>query len=123
MSDDQSTNEDAAGPVPGDSMDAVIEVDKRDVDRILLRENLKRTVVEQFLNVIYVNKSVDALREARAGKTRRRGHGPFGGCGDIVGLAGSFAFSSRQAVASSGLFVASAWAIRRSSASARMAPA
>ena len=69
MTDDPSRIEDAAEPVSTDSMDAVIEVYKRDVDRTLLRENLKLTVEERLLKPERMHRSVDAWRGAGA---RRR---------------------------------------------------
>ncbi len=64
MTDDSSPN--AEVPEPADSMDAVIAVYKRDVDRTLLRENLKLTVGERILKAIHIHRSVDAWRKAGA---------------------------------------------------------
>lgn len=48
--------------------DPVIEVYKRDVDRTLLRENLKRTLGERFLKLKQMQElsaELEALREER----------------------------------------------------------
>jgi hypothetical protein len=50
--------------------DPVIEAYKRDVDRTLLRENLKRTVEERFRNLMALQRAADELR--RAGREARR---------------------------------------------------
>ncbi len=49
--------------------DPVIEVYKKDVDRTLLRENLRRTVDERFLRLMELQRFADELR--RAGRARR----------------------------------------------------
>ena len=49
--------------------DPVIEVYKKDVDRTLLRENLRRTVDERFLCLMELQRFADELR--RAGRARR----------------------------------------------------
>lgn len=50
--------------------DPVIEVYKKDVDRTLLRENLKLTVEERFLKLMELQKFADELQ--RAGKEARK---------------------------------------------------
>ncbi len=57
---------DADVPEPANSMDAVIDVYKKDVDRTLLLENLKLTVEERLLKAEHMHRSVDAWREAGA---------------------------------------------------------
>lgn len=49
---------------PLDAADAVVERYKRDVDRTLLRENLKRTVDERVRSLAQWQGDVAALREA-----------------------------------------------------------
>jgi len=62
---------------PADYIDPVIEVYKKDVDRTLLRENLKLTVEERIRKAIRVHKSVDALREAgRRARAAEAGRNP-----------------------------------------------
>ena len=56
---------------PADFCDPVIEVYKRDVDRTLLRANLRRTVAERSRRFARSMKMVFELR--RAGETMRRG--------------------------------------------------
>ena len=51
--------------------DPVIEVYKRDVDRTLLRENLKRTVDERFANLRQLQRFAEELR--RAGRAASHG--------------------------------------------------
>ena len=50
--------------------DPVIDAYKRDIDRTLLRENLKLTVEERFLNLIELQRFATELRGAgqRAGR-------------------------------------------------------
>jgi hypothetical protein len=55
---------------PADYCDPVIEAYKKDVDRTLLRENLKLTVEERFLKFEQVWKYAQELREA--GRKARR---------------------------------------------------
>jgi hypothetical protein len=55
---------------PADYYDPVIEVYKKDVDRTLLRENLKLTVEERFLKFEKFMRYVLELREA--GRQARR---------------------------------------------------
>lgn len=61
---------DAAEPEPHDSMDDVIAVYKKGVDRTLLLENLKLTVEERFLKAERVMEYVEELRAA--GQRARR---------------------------------------------------
>lgn len=49
---------------PADYVDPVIEAYKKDVDRTLLRENLKLTVQERFDQFQSFAKAVTELREA-----------------------------------------------------------
>jgi hypothetical protein len=51
-------------PAPPDYCDPVIEAYKKDVDRTLLRENLKLTVEQRFLKFESFMASVWELREA-----------------------------------------------------------
>ena len=44
--------------------DAVIEVYKRDVDRTLIRENLRRSIQERLEALIQLQRFAEALREA-----------------------------------------------------------
>jgi hypothetical protein len=44
--------------------DPVIEAYKRDVDRTLIRENLKRSVEERFLALMDLQRCAAALRQA-----------------------------------------------------------
>lgn len=55
------------------SMDAVIEVYKKDVDIGLLRANLALTVEERLMQLQRAAEIYEALREA--GEKLRRGHG------------------------------------------------
>jgi hypothetical protein len=64
MTDDSSPDADALETASGNSMDAVIEVYKRDVDRTLLLENLKLTVEERLLKAERVMEYVEELRAA-----------------------------------------------------------
>lgn len=45
--------------------DPVIEAYKRDVDRSVIRENLKRSVEERFLNLMALQRFAVELRRAR----------------------------------------------------------
>ena len=47
-----------------DSMQAVIEVYKKDVDRTLIRQNLKLTVEERVIQLMNFVKFIEGLREA-----------------------------------------------------------
>jgi hypothetical protein len=53
------------------SPDPVIEAYKRDVDRTLIRENLRKTPEERLLNLQRMQAFVDELHAA--GKAARRG--------------------------------------------------
>ena len=55
----------------GATKDPVVEAYKRDVDRTLLRENLKKTPHERVLALIALQK---LAREAREAGKRLRGH-------------------------------------------------
>lgn len=50
-------------------MDAVIEAYKKDIDRTLVVENLRRSVEERFLNLMQLQRFAEELR--RAGKAAR----------------------------------------------------
>ena len=54
----------------GDSMQAVIELYKKDVDRTLIRQNLKLTVEERLLNLQNFNQFTEEFRNA--GKKLRK---------------------------------------------------
>ena len=56
--------------VVGVRPDPVIDAYKRDIDRTLLRENLKLTVEERFLNLMELQRFATELR--RAGQQARR---------------------------------------------------
>lgn len=78
--DEQAREEEAmAGPydlAPADYCDPVIEVYKKDVDRTLLRENLKLTVEERFLKFERFWQYAQELREAgRKSRQTGSGHG------------------------------------------------
>jgi hypothetical protein len=49
---------------PADYIDPVIEAYKKDVDRTLLRENLKLTVEKRIEKAVRFHQMVDELREA-----------------------------------------------------------
>jgi hypothetical protein len=51
--------------------DPVIEAYKKDVDRTLLRENLKRSVEERFRNLIALQRAAEDLRGAGREASRR----------------------------------------------------
>ncbi|HEX3905950.1 MAG TPA: hypothetical protein VH853_24220 [Polyangia bacterium] len=53
--------------------DPVIEADKKDVDRTLLRENLRRTIEERFANMMRLQALAAEMRRAgrEAGLGRR----------------------------------------------------
>jgi hypothetical protein len=51
--------------------DPVIEVYKRDVDRSLLRENLKLSVEERFLRLMELQRFAEELRRAGAAARRK----------------------------------------------------
>jgi hypothetical protein len=48
--------------------DPVIEVYKRDVDRTLIRENLRRSVQERFDRLIALGRFADELHRSRRGR-------------------------------------------------------
>jgi hypothetical protein len=50
--------------------DPVVEAYKKDVDRTLIRENLKRTVEERFLNLMQLQRFAEELRRAGRDVTR-----------------------------------------------------
>jgi hypothetical protein len=62
--------------VPPDYIDPVIEAYKKDVDRTLLRENLKLTVEERFQKfqsfAVFANELREAGRRARAADSAHR---------------------------------------------------
>ncbi len=61
---------------PADYSDPVIEVYKKDVDRTLLRENLKLTVEERFVKFERFWEYAEELREAgRRARQKGSGHG------------------------------------------------
>jgi hypothetical protein len=55
--------------MPGRDRDPVIEAYKKDVDRTLLRENLKRTVTERFERLMELQRFAEEMR--RAGRQAR----------------------------------------------------
>jgi hypothetical protein len=60
------------GPAaPADEPDPVIEAYKRDVDRALIRENLRRSVQQRFERLIELQRFAEELRRAGAAATRR----------------------------------------------------
>ena len=64
MAHDSSPVADATETASGNSMDDVIAVYKKNVDRTLLLENLKLTVEERLLKAERMHRSVDAWRGA-----------------------------------------------------------
>lgn len=60
---------------PADFVDPVIEAYKKDVDRTLLRENLRLTVEERFLKFQRFMRAVEELRGA-ANRNRAVGRQP-----------------------------------------------
>lgn len=57
----------------GDSIDEIIEIYKRDVDRTLIRENLRLSPEERLLRMEAALRLVDELRAgAERGRTRKR---------------------------------------------------
>jgi hypothetical protein len=78
--DEQTRGAEGAGVLhelaPADYFDPVIEVYKKDVDRTLLRENLKLTVEERFLKFERLWEFAQELREAgRKSRQTGSGHG------------------------------------------------
>jgi hypothetical protein len=57
---------------PADFLDPVIEAYKKDVDRTLLRQNLKLTVEERARKAESVHKSIERLRSAARAEAARR---------------------------------------------------
>jgi hypothetical protein len=51
--------------------DPVIEAYKKDIDRTLIRENLKRSVEERFRNLMQLQRFADELRRAGREASRR----------------------------------------------------
>jgi len=60
----------AAPPSPPSSRDPVVELYKKDVDRTLLRENLKLTVQQRFENLMQLQQFAEELQ--RAGKSGKK---------------------------------------------------
>ena len=54
------------GRACGPEADPVVEAYKRDVDRTLLRENLRRSVTERVANLIALNRLAEEARRAGA---------------------------------------------------------
>ncbi len=54
-----------------DSIDAILDLYRRDVDRTMIRENLKRTVEERIEQLVELQKAAEELR--RAGRAMRGG--------------------------------------------------
>jgi hypothetical protein len=52
-------------------IDPVIEVYKRDIDRTLIRENLRRSVQERFERLIELQRLAAELKRAGAAAARR----------------------------------------------------
>lgn len=50
--------------------DPVVEAYKRDIDRTLIRENLRRSVEERFLNLMALQRFAEEL--SQAGRNARR---------------------------------------------------
>ena len=46
-------------------VDEIIELYKRDVDRTLIRENLRRTIDERFLNLMDLQRFAEELRRSK----------------------------------------------------------
>ena len=64
------TSVESTNPAPADYIDPVVEAYKKDVDRTLLRENLKLTVQQRFEKL---ESFVQFARELREAGTRSRG--------------------------------------------------
>lgn len=59
------------------SLDAIIALYKRDVDRALIRENLRLTVEERFVKLMRLQRFAEELRRAgsrSASQTKQQGH-------------------------------------------------
>jgi hypothetical protein len=52
--------------------DPVVELYKRDVDRTLLRQNLRRSIDERILNLMELQKFAEELRRAGERSRERR---------------------------------------------------
>ena len=61
---------------PAGASDPVVDAYKRDVDRTLLRENLRKTVEQRLTDMEAFRKSADVLRQAVAGRKRSRRRSP-----------------------------------------------
>ena len=68
-----SASSDSTGPSPerprlerasGPEVDPVVEAYKRDIDRTLLRENLRRSVTERVANLIALQRLAEEARRA-----------------------------------------------------------
>ena len=57
---------------PADTLDPVVEAYKKDVDRTLLRENLKLTVSERLLKLQDVMEFIEGVRAAGLGAGQDR---------------------------------------------------
>lgn len=57
----QTTENDKAKTIP---VDPVIEAYKKDIDRTLIRENLKLSVEERFIKLMQLQKFAEELRKA-----------------------------------------------------------
>ena len=53
-----------SGRNQGDSLQAIIDLYKKDVDRTMIRQNLKLTVEERLLNLQNFNQFAEELRKA-----------------------------------------------------------
>jgi hypothetical protein len=60
----------SAGRKPPFPYDPVVEAYKKDIDRTLIRENLKLTVTERFERAMELQKFAEEMR--RAGRAARR---------------------------------------------------
>lgn len=60
----------AIDPVP--APDAIIEAYKRDVDRTLLRENLRKSIDQRLMDLQSFQESADVLRQAVSDQQKRR---------------------------------------------------
>jgi hypothetical protein len=54
--------------------DPVVEAYKRNLDRTLIRENLKRTVTERFENLMALQRFAEEMRRAGIAARKRSGH-------------------------------------------------
>ncbi len=68
-------SDDAQPPPPADDLDPVIEAYKKDVDRTLLRENLKLTPEERVRKAQSIRDSVERVRGAARPAPRPRTEG------------------------------------------------